>query len=221
LFELSFRDERYLPFEGAGAISEWRIELPPDCNAFDLDTVTDVVLRIAYTARDGGEPLRQAARRALRLPVEPRPDRPVSSPATRRLFSLKHEFAVEWFQFLQAPGPQVMRLDLALERFPYHVRGRTAIRVQRFDVFALPKGTGPLPSAEVSFTTPAGVELPPPPTVSRLAADPTLPNLAHAGVAVNAPLNSGNSYVWTFGLRGSRLIAEQLEDILLVCEFTT
>ncbi|MBK6642997.1 MAG: hypothetical protein IPG39_18100 [Bacteroidetes bacterium] len=27
MFELSFRDERYLPFEGAGAISEWEIEL--------------------------------------------------------------------------------------------------------------------------------------------------------------------------------------------------
>jgi hypothetical protein len=27
LFELNFRDERYLPFEGAGAISRWRLEL--------------------------------------------------------------------------------------------------------------------------------------------------------------------------------------------------
>jgi hypothetical protein len=26
MFELNFRDERYLPFEGAGAISEWRLE---------------------------------------------------------------------------------------------------------------------------------------------------------------------------------------------------
>ena len=30
VFELNFRDERYLPFEGAGAISKWRIELPAD-----------------------------------------------------------------------------------------------------------------------------------------------------------------------------------------------
>lgn len=28
LFELNFRDERYLPFEGAGAISSWEFELP-------------------------------------------------------------------------------------------------------------------------------------------------------------------------------------------------
>ncbi len=27
IFELSFRDERYLPFEGAGVISEWSLEM--------------------------------------------------------------------------------------------------------------------------------------------------------------------------------------------------
>jgi len=28
MFELNFRDERYLPFEGAGVISDWELELP-------------------------------------------------------------------------------------------------------------------------------------------------------------------------------------------------
>ena len=41
LFELSFRDERYLPFEYLGAVSRWRIELPQENNYFDLDTLTD------------------------------------------------------------------------------------------------------------------------------------------------------------------------------------
>ena len=36
LFELNFRDERYLPFEGTGAISRWRIELPRETNQFDV-----------------------------------------------------------------------------------------------------------------------------------------------------------------------------------------
>src|SRR5260221_8170183 len=35
MFELNFRDERYLPFEGAGVISRWQIDLPRDTNAFD------------------------------------------------------------------------------------------------------------------------------------------------------------------------------------------
>ncbi|HEU0076705.1 MAG TPA: neuraminidase-like domain-containing protein, partial [Longimicrobiaceae bacterium] len=68
LFELSFRDERYLPFEGAGAVSEWRLELPRETNAFDFDTITDVVLKVSYTAREGGELLRRTALEAAVLP---------------------------------------------------------------------------------------------------------------------------------------------------------
>src|SRR6185295_686313 len=48
LFELSFRDERYLPFEYLGAVSRWRIELPRDNNFFDMDALTDVVFTMNY-----------------------------------------------------------------------------------------------------------------------------------------------------------------------------
>ena len=57
LFELNFRDERYLPFEGAGAISRWRIELPIETNRFDRNTISDVIIHLRYTAREGGERL--------------------------------------------------------------------------------------------------------------------------------------------------------------------
>ena len=65
LFETNLRDERFLPFEGAGAVSLWRIELPPDTNAFDTSALTDLILHLRYTARDGGQPLRDAARANL------------------------------------------------------------------------------------------------------------------------------------------------------------
>src|SRR5205085_2883746 len=64
MFEVNFRDERYLPFEGAGVISMWRIDMPRDCNAFDFETISDVILRINYTAREGGASLQKAARAA-------------------------------------------------------------------------------------------------------------------------------------------------------------
>ncbi|MGH9921083.1 MAG: neuraminidase-like domain-containing protein, partial [Nitrososphaerales archaeon] len=35
LFEVNLRDERYLPFEGAGAVALWMVQLPLDTNAFD------------------------------------------------------------------------------------------------------------------------------------------------------------------------------------------
>src|SRR5262249_50882458 len=43
LFDTNLRDERYLPFEGAGAISTWRLELPRQFRPFDYETISDVV----------------------------------------------------------------------------------------------------------------------------------------------------------------------------------
>src|SRR5262249_13537970 len=54
LFELNFHDERYLPFEGAGATSTWNFRLAPTFRAFDYDTINDVILHLRYTARDAG-----------------------------------------------------------------------------------------------------------------------------------------------------------------------
>ena len=61
LFETSLRDERYLPFENAGTIGHWRLEIPQGHLQFDLSTITDVVLHLRYTARDGGADMATAA----------------------------------------------------------------------------------------------------------------------------------------------------------------
>ena len=53
LFDMSARDGRYLPFEGAGAISTWQITLPTDVRQFDYQTIADVVLHLRLTARLG------------------------------------------------------------------------------------------------------------------------------------------------------------------------
>lgn len=49
VFELNFRDERYLPFENTGAISSWRLELPQGIRQFDYNTIADVILHVKYT----------------------------------------------------------------------------------------------------------------------------------------------------------------------------
>jgi hypothetical protein len=55
LFVLDFRDERYLPFEGTGAVSVWDLRMPPECNpGIDFDSIADVIVTLRYTARDGG-----------------------------------------------------------------------------------------------------------------------------------------------------------------------
>lgn len=73
LFQLDLRSERLLPFEGAGAISRWRLELDPETNAFDTRTVTDVVLHLNCTARDGGAVLAKAAKEATLQSLEAQP----------------------------------------------------------------------------------------------------------------------------------------------------
>lgn len=45
-------------------MSRWRIELPRENNYFPMDTLTDLILHLNYTARVGGEMLPCAASKA-------------------------------------------------------------------------------------------------------------------------------------------------------------
>ncbi|MCW5208876.1 toxin, partial [Desulfobulbus sp. US1] len=87
VFELNFRDERYLPFEGAGAISTWNLTLPNEIRQFDYNTISDVVVHISYTALyDGG--FKQAVESAIKTKVIEYSQ----NPGLFRVFSLSHEF---------------------------------------------------------------------------------------------------------------------------------
>jgi hypothetical protein len=126
MFELSFRDERYLPFEGAGAISRWRIEMPKDCNAFDFDTISDVVLTLNYTSREGGDTLRQMARAKAVPPQGPQV----------RLFSVRHEFPSHWHGFMHSGAglPNRLLIELKEDHFPLWFRGQQ-VRLDGVDLF--------------------------------------------------------------------------------------
>jgi Tc toxin complex TcA C-terminal TcB-binding domain len=127
LFELNFRDERYLPFEGAGAISRWRFKLPERFRAFDYDTISDVILHIRYTARDGGETLQGKAVNNLEGFIQG-----VEAAGTVRLFSVRHDFPTEWAKFKSAEvdlssTPKVfagLTLHLENKHYPYWGQGR-------------------------------------------------------------------------------------------------
>ena len=131
LFEANLRDERYLPFEYAGAISEWQLELPVDVRQFDYDTISDVILHIRYTAREGGGLLRKGAMDNLKAAME--------SGGSARLFSVRHEFPTEWAKF-QSQTPAVnqrfeLTLSLREEHYPFWSQGRLN-SVTRVDILA-------------------------------------------------------------------------------------
>jgi hypothetical protein len=58
MFDLNFQDPRYLPFEGTGAVSTWRLSMPLGTNRFDFTSISDVIIKLRYTARDGGDAFR-------------------------------------------------------------------------------------------------------------------------------------------------------------------
>jgi hypothetical protein len=132
LFQVSFNDPRYLPFEFKGAVSQWRIELPPENNQFDFDTLTDVILQLNYTAREGGERLRRAASAAAccRLPGD-----------GLRLFDIRYEFPDAWPALLFRHDDRCLRrlqLQFLPAMFPF-VPGRRVRRIDRLMlVFSAP-----------------------------------------------------------------------------------
>jgi hypothetical protein len=130
LFTVNFADERYLPFEYSGAISRWRLELPRENNAFDTDSLTDVVLHVSFTARDGGPAQRKAANEAAQRFL---PGRGV------RFFDLRHEWPDAWAVFrMRGPtavvGHRQVPLRFTRGMFPFIV-GRRAVKICAIHVF--------------------------------------------------------------------------------------
>lgn len=119
VFDLRFTDERYLPFEGAGAVSDWQISLPPENNQFDLSTIADVVLHVDYTAVPGRPQLADAARQNLDTVLPTRGS---------VLLVLNQEFGTEWNRFLHPGEGQEQRLAVMLrpEHLPFWARVRSA-----------------------------------------------------------------------------------------------
>jgi hypothetical protein len=155
LFEVSLRDERYLPFEGAGVVSRWRLELPAELPQFDHDTISDVVLHLRYTAREGGAPLRTAAVAHLKGRVAA-----AATTGSVRLLSLRHEFPTEWARFtaitLDGQTPEAaLTLTLRAEHYPYWAGKLAPIALHRVELFAEP---GPGTQATITVATAAAGE---------------------------------------------------------------
>ena len=185
LFELNLHDERYLPFEGSGVISTWRIDLPAATNAFDVSALDDVVMQIRYPARDGGDEFRKSVAK------------PPNTPVTGTwLVRASADQATAWYAFKNLAAnttSQVLALDLS--SFPY-LPGGGSVSVANLEAVAQgPKGA-PL---ALSFTVSArGLNRLPPPAPFKLttassasfASSKTLPLVVLSGA-------QRNTWTWT------------------------
>jgi hypothetical protein len=114
MFELNLHDERRLPFEFHGAVCRLRIEMPQDNNYMPMEPLTDFMLTLNHTTREGGYPLAGVAKESARKHLPG---------AGWCYFDMRHDFPDAW-QLLQnwcREKKSGARLAFGLERkmFPY------------------------------------------------------------------------------------------------------
>jgi hypothetical protein len=147
MFDFNFRDERYLPFEGAGVISSWNLELPTELHQFDYRTISDVVLTISYTAREDGS-LKNAANLYMQKTVDEyilQLSR--SKNSLNRLISLKREFPDAYQNLLNNGTSQ---FSVTADHYPYFLKDQDLTITGSSEVVALSKTDKNPSSANIS-----------------------------------------------------------------------
>jgi hypothetical protein len=182
VFEFNFRDERYMPFEGAGAISSWTIELPDAFRILDYQTMTDVIFQISYTSLYEG---------ALRRSVEQKNGAiagALSKQPLPRLFSLGREFPTVLNRMLHSAVNTAVTLTINANYLPYFFASG-AIRVTKAELL-LRTATSQTNVENFAITIDGT-------SVANFSTDPTMGNLPSADV----------SAVFASGLFGDHAIA--------------
>ncbi len=122
VYELNFRDERYLPFEGAGVISNWTIELfnsdeeGKSLRQFDFDTITDVIMHVRYTAEEDQGEFKKEAVENLKTYLQS------GNANIIRMFNLRQDFSAAWHQWKNTnneTGAGKLTFGLNPNHFPY------------------------------------------------------------------------------------------------------
>ncbi|EGU79736.1 hypothetical protein HZS61_006747 [Fusarium oxysporum f. sp. conglutinans] len=130
VFELNFKDDHFQPFEGAGAIGSWSLELPTVVRSFDYCAISDVILHVRYTAVDGGPLLRNAANQAVKTFRSRVEGLSSEGPGLFAMFALKNDFSNAWYAFRSGLASKTIEeFDLSgiKDRFPYWALGKTII----------------------------------------------------------------------------------------------
>ena len=135
LFNLDFRDDRYLPFEGAGAVSQWRLELPSTLRMFDYARIADVIVHCSYVAKYDAL-LAQAVDSAMLSSVQAY----AQDKGLHRLISLRHDFPDAYHQLVNPAPGQSPQTSFTLDRthFPMWLEG-VPLQTQLVQVWPRPR----------------------------------------------------------------------------------
>jgi hypothetical protein len=223
LFETNLRDERFLPFEGAGAISTWQLQLPDEFRGFDYDTISDVILHIRYTARDGGSDLKREAIQTLKTALNNITHKSQSQ-GLMRMFSLRHDFPTEWYRLTHPSDEAVdssVSLTISKRHFPFLFSSTTVgLAITSLDMYSVPSAG----SANPAF--PQFVRVFPPGENEALewsdtdiTIGPLIGRSAEASVAVGS--REGPATTWRFEVPRDEVatLVGGTSDLLILCKY--
>jgi peptidoglycan hydrolase-like protein with peptidoglycan-binding domain len=229
MFEINFRDDRYLPFEGSGAVSLWSLKLTSLYPQFDYRTMSDVILHLRYTARDAGDAYRGAAVTEANAQLNA-----ITLAESRnglyRLLSAQHDFPSSWQRFLYPPAntDQTLLFDTAPGRFPFFTRG-LQLNATSIELIAKLSDTGPYVA---TLIPPGSAALSPNPTLTQ---DGAYGAMHHSGPTPFSPgIELGRWMIpsqdpaltqWSLQLQKSgaadfrSLSPTEIDDILIVLKY--
>ena len=214
VFELSFRDERYMPFEGAGAVSRWRLTLPKSFRQFDYATINDVLLSMSYTAESDG---------ALRAHIETENAELegsilhyLANNPTWRVISLRQDMSAVFTRLLRSPLNTPVRFDLTDRVLSPLLRGRQ-LRIENGLIVARP----PAGAVEGLRITLDGDELP------AFTPEPTLGDLPSAALPASFTTDVLGGHTLAITALGEleveaedEVSLDRLTDLLIYLELT-
>ena len=230
VFELNFRDERYLPFEGSGAISDWQIELSTEkeFRQFDYSTISDVILQLRFTARENGGLFKENAVDYIKRFVIN--DADLADQPLMRMFSMRHEFSTEWHRFLHPAiedGEQVLSFTLGKGQFPFFAQDR-GIVVMQLDALVRSTRAGDY-NMTLSFTDLEQDSTPPHPFdlpkndkyggLNKATLDANTPGLNLDELDISGPMTLKLKHSTAPPLDFTSLEPSEVEDIFLVVHY--
>lgn len=133
MFETNLSGDRFLWFEGAGAVSTWTLSLPSQLKTFDYTTISDVILHMRYTAREAGDPLGSQASSELIAMFDT-----AAQSGQALLFTLRYDFPTEWSAFVN--GASNFQVVLQRSYFPYFVQSAKRITIDSVTTYAANNG---------------------------------------------------------------------------------
>ena len=232
LFDVNLRDERWLPFEGQGAISTWNLVLDQRDNNIDFTAITDVILHVRYTARGGGD---QTAANNVRAQLKPSAPRSI-------LASARNTFPNAFYTLFNPPDAtatsQTLSIQLSANVFPLSNLGTGNVKITDITFYVVltgvPASGNNIDAATISFNggTPVTLKLDPSPLndnqgnpIAALTADfPVSPpalvsQTVPQTVAVTVPSSGIPSGLAITVTGETRLDPNKVEDILMIITY--